>query len=100
MGKEYTCTICKEVFNEASNSHDYDCVSIFELCTDCLGHCPMCYVDMKEKIASIIFDHEDETYERPTEEQCHLIADNIIMLCGIYNEQGQKIWKGECKNAG
>jgi len=41
------------------------------------------YVEIKERIASIIFDYEGEDYERPHEEDCHAIAEEIMSALGL-----------------
>jgi hypothetical protein len=41
------------------------------------------YVDIKEKIASVIFDFDSEDYVRPDEEDCHAIAEEIMDVFGL-----------------
>ena len=45
------------------------------------------YVQTKESIAAIIFDYEGEDYERPHEEDCHAIAEEIMEFLGITFEE-------------
>ena len=42
------------------------------------------WVDIKEEIASAIFDYESEEYTRPHEEDCHHIAEDIMTKLGYY----------------
>lgn len=41
------------------------------------------WVDIKELIASIIFDHEEDDYVRPHEETCHTLAEKIMKALGF-----------------
>ena len=96
MPKEYICKECKKVFNDpSSNGHDCDCIELSGKCTDCSGHCPVCYLDMKEQLASVIFDFEYEDMDsRPNEQECHVLAEQLMFKCHLCNEYGQDLWKG------
>ena len=95
MPKEYICPFCGEVFDPWSWEHDCDSIDMTGKCTNCLGHCPVCRLDKKEHIASIIFDFEGENYKRPSKEDCHKIADEIMEKCSLYTERGDSLKIGD-----